>query len=247
MADENEINTVTTGSGYPGYGLSVPASMAINTVVTSQFTIVEMSGARTVGRLGGPVTTVAIGSVDVVDAYMHGTTNDVITQTAGIGGAIAGGFLAGAGAGATLGAFGANPFTVGLATVAGGVVGAYYGEEWVQTTVDSWLNSEPVPPAPHDFLPGVTTAASVSGSYDPRFGVNAYSYNMSVAGPSGEDGNVRVRTSVIRDPETGAATPVTTLVPTDYNPVTSTNLDLLRGNVYDPNNVGVGQELNGLD
>ena len=63
-----------------------------------------------------------------------------IMQTAGIGGAIGGGFLAGAGAGATLGAFGANPFTVGLGTVAGDVVGAYYGEEWVQENVDSWLN-----------------------------------------------------------------------------------------------------------
>jgi hypothetical protein len=154
MADENGINSSETG--YPNYGLSVPASIAVNTVVTGQFTIVEMSGARTIGRLGGPVTTVAIGSVDVVDAYLHGTTNDVITQTAGIGGAIGGGFLAGAGAGATLGAFGANPFTVGLGTVAGGVLGAYYGEDWVEKNVDIWLNSEPVPPTPHGFLPGAS-------------------------------------------------------------------------------------------
>jgi len=42
MADENEINSSETG--YPNYGLSVPASIAVNTVVTGQFTIVEMSG-----------------------------------------------------------------------------------------------------------------------------------------------------------------------------------------------------------
>lgn len=34
-----------------------------------------MSGAPTIGRLGGPATTVAIRSVDMVDAYLHGTTN----------------------------------------------------------------------------------------------------------------------------------------------------------------------------
>ena len=49
-------------------------------------------------------------------------------------------------------------------------MGAYYGEEWVQANVDSWLNSEPVPPAPHDFLPGITTADPVAGSYDSTFG-----------------------------------------------------------------------------
>jgi len=125
-------------------------------------------------------------------------------------------------------------------------MGAYYGEEWVQANVDSWLNSEPVPPAPHDFLPGITTADPVAGSYDSTFGVSAYSYSMPVSGPSGADGSVRVRTAVSRDPETGEVTPVSTVV-LSTNPVTGTNLDLLRGNVYDPNNVGVGQELNGLD
>lgn len=91
MADEKEMNS--SEDGYPNYGLSVPASIAVNTVVTGQFTIVEMYGAKTIGRLGGPVMTVAIGSVDVVDAYRHGSTNDVVTRTAGIGGAMGGGFL----------------------------------------------------------------------------------------------------------------------------------------------------------
>ena len=104
----------------------------------------------------------------------------------------------------------------------------------------------PSGPSHHDFLPGITIADPVSGSYDLTFGVNAYSYSMPVSGSSGTDGSVRVRTAVSRDPETGDVTPVTTVV-LSTNPVTGTNLDLLRGNVYDPNNVGVGQELNGLD
>lgn len=99
MADDVEINS--SEAEYPNCGVPGPASIAINTVVTGQFIFIEMSGAPTIGRLGGPATTVAIGSVDAVDAYLHGTTNDYITQKAGIGGAIGGGFWAGAGAGAT--------------------------------------------------------------------------------------------------------------------------------------------------
>ena len=64
--------------------------------MTSQYTIAEIAGgATTLGRWGGPVTTVVIGSVYVVDAYKHGTTNDVIVQTAGVGGAVGGGWLGG--------------------------------------------------------------------------------------------------------------------------------------------------------
>ena len=52
MADENNSNEGAANSTYPNYGLSVPASVAINTVVTGQYTLVEMAGAKTVGRLG---------------------------------------------------------------------------------------------------------------------------------------------------------------------------------------------------
>ena len=143
MADENNSNEGAANSTYPNYGLSVPASVAINTVVTGQYTLVEMAGAKTVGRLGGPITTVVIGSVDVVDAYQHGTTGDVVVQTAGIGGAVGGGWLGGATAGAAVGAFTVNPIAIGVGTVAGGVLGAYYGEEWVQTKVDALINGQP--------------------------------------------------------------------------------------------------------
>ena len=60
MADDVEYNS--SEAEYPNYRVPGPASIAINTVVTGQFKIVEMSGAPTIGRLGGPVVTVAIGS-----------------------------------------------------------------------------------------------------------------------------------------------------------------------------------------
>ena len=46
MADENNSNEGAANSTYPNYGLSVPASVAINTVVTGQYTLVEMAGQR---------------------------------------------------------------------------------------------------------------------------------------------------------------------------------------------------------
>ena len=78
MADQEDTSG-SSETGHPNYGLSAPASVAINFAVSAKYTIVEMSGAPTIGRLGGPATTVAIGSVDAVDAYLHGTTNDQIT------------------------------------------------------------------------------------------------------------------------------------------------------------------------
>ncbi|MEZ5791441.1 MAG: Hint domain-containing protein [Nitratireductor sp.] len=136
MSEEDNSSTGGASSTYPSYGVSVPASLAINTVITAQYTAIEMAGARAVGRMGGPITTVVLGSVDVADAYQRGTTGDVVVQVAGIGGGIVGGWLGGMTVGGGVGLIFGHPVMIGLGTVAGGVLGAYFGEDWVQEKVD---------------------------------------------------------------------------------------------------------------
>lgn len=248
MSDENDRASNEVGIGYANYGLSVPASIATNTIITVQYTIVEGFGFSAFGRAGGALTTVVVGSVDVVDAYYHGSPEDVIVQSAGVGGGLLGGFLGGAAIGGTAGALGFNPVTVGIGTVVGGVAGAYLGEEWVQSSVDSWLNSDTAPPEAHDFLPGILSTEPVAPSYNPYTGSISFGYNFGFSGGNedSEGGTFRVRTAVSVDSDNGGRVPVTTVV-LNSNPVSGSNLDLLYGNVYDPSNIGVGHELNGLD
>ena len=158
----NKTPTVHPTSSQPNFGLPTHASIAINTVVTGQFTVVETLGEKAFGKFGGPVVSGVIGLVDVVDAYRNGTTNDVIVQSSGVSGSLGGGFLAGAGVGAAFGAAGANPVTVAFGTVIGGVAGAYFGEKAVQDFVQSHLSTSPVQVTTH-FAIGTVSSARIPG------------------------------------------------------------------------------------
>jgi len=138
MAEPESRNTSEVTISYPNYGLPAEVSIAITSVVTGQFTIVESAGYRTIGWLGGGATTIVIGSVDIVNAYRNGTTNDVVVQSFGLGGAVFGGWIAGAAAGGAAGLL-LGPIGSGVVGFVGGVAGAFYGEDWVQSNVNSWL------------------------------------------------------------------------------------------------------------
>ena len=90
MAGEKYLNESANSDSCPNFGLPVSTSIAGNSVVTAKFVAVEKLGTKAVGKLRGPITTVVIGSVGVVDTYRNGTTGDVVVQTAGIDGAVGG-------------------------------------------------------------------------------------------------------------------------------------------------------------
>jgi hypothetical protein len=145
MAEPESRNTSEVTISYPNYGLPAEASIAITSVVTGQFTIVESAGYRTIGRLGGAATTIVIGSVDIVDAYRNGNTNDVVVHSFGLGGAVFGGLIAGAAAGGAAGLW-LGPIGGGVIGFLGGVAGAFYGEDWVESKVNSWLTQRTTGP-----------------------------------------------------------------------------------------------------
>ena len=47
--DDNNSSESGANSPDPNFGLSVPASVAINTVITGQYTLIEMARAKTAG------------------------------------------------------------------------------------------------------------------------------------------------------------------------------------------------------
>jgi len=80
------LNPENPGSGYENFGLPAGVSITINTVVETQFHLAGQHVTTGLSRFGGPATTIALGSVDVVDAYRHGAMTDVIVQSAGADG-----------------------------------------------------------------------------------------------------------------------------------------------------------------
>ncbi|KIC35648.1 hypothetical protein RA27_22835, partial [Ruegeria sp. ANG-R] len=91
---------------------------------------------------------------------------------------------------------------------------------------------------PHEFLPGITADTPVTFTQG-LFGTRNYYYDDP-------DTGLRVKTNVDFDLDTGDERAVFTTVLTSNNPTGST-ADLLIGNIYAADNVGVGQELNGAD
>ena len=90
MGMANEQKTVSIGPlGVPKYGLSEIASIAVTGIRNGTTVLVDHgSGVKYIGRVMGGSLTILTGVVDVADAVKNGTGNDVITQIAGIGGAL---------------------------------------------------------------------------------------------------------------------------------------------------------------
>ena len=90
----NSNNSNQNGpSGYPEFGLSREASIGFDIVRNSASEVAAHynPGHSYLTRGMGNVFGVAIGGVDVIDAYQHGTWKDVVVQTAGVGGSLVGG------------------------------------------------------------------------------------------------------------------------------------------------------------
>ncbi len=205
----------------------------------------EKLGAKAVGKLGGPVTTVVIGSVDVIDAYRNGTTGDVVVQTAGIGGAVGGGIIGGFVAGGTAGLVTANPLTIGLSAIIGGVAGAYYGEDKVQWAVDRIVNGTPTPTGP--LVSNATPSYPWMGGLASPLGLTKSTESMEIA--PYKDVSYAVDKVSWTDSATGESIAVHSVVSLNNsaNAPTGKRYDGLRGSVYSPDNINVGRELNALD
>lgn len=92
-------------------------------------------GSYAIARI--PYVSVPLSSVDVIDAAINGTREDIVIQSWGAAGGI-GGTLAGAWVGAEAGLFltGGNPIAVFGFALAGAGAGAHYGEQEVERVVE---------------------------------------------------------------------------------------------------------------
>lgn len=228
------------------FGLSTTASLSVTTIVTSQYTVVEAFGYKTAGRLGGALTTAAIGVVDVVDAIKDGNSKDVAVQVAGVGGGIGGGLLGGMAAGAAVGAVSGNPGVVVAFSIVGGVAGAYFGEVAVQNFISDQLT-----PTPNVDRLRYQTQFRSSDSRD-----SAAREALESGASAGESSDPSTKYIAHQDRESGAqvvttviSDPVTHQQRAVYSTVTAGNEvhPELNGYTYPPGHVQAGYELNALD
>ena len=61
-------------------GLSREANLAITTINTTKFQVVEDFGFKSVAKTGGVATSLVVGSVDIIDTANKGSTKDVVVQ-----------------------------------------------------------------------------------------------------------------------------------------------------------------------
>jgi hypothetical protein len=226
------------------FGISDPAAIGATTIVTIQYTTIEKLGYKAVGRLGGALTTAAIGAVDVIDAAIEGNWKDATVQTVGIGGAIGGGFIGGFLVGGAIGAAGFNPITTTFGAIIGGIAGAFYGEDSVEGFVDSMLSSPNTNSLRRELQNGSWTDnrdelahdLQNSGSIVANYGTEVvYVHDDPATG-------ARVQTTVVVNTQTGERRAVLTTVP-----MSNTVHPELNGNTYPAGNVRPGYELNALD
>ena len=205
----------------------------------------DLAGYKDASSMRAGLVTVTFGVIDVSDAMLKGSSQDVFEQSIGIGGALGGAYVLGkAGAAAGLALTGGHPIggvTFGfIGSVAGGFLGEAAAEAFAGSLYGSFgLTADP------DTAPHTPTELPVYLFTNPSSGQQSYGYDLPIS-TGGAVTSVRIMTSISTNANSGSVTPITTIVPLT-NPITGTNLDLLRSNVYDPNNIGVGQELNGLN
>jgi len=249
---DRDLGQASNETGAPSFGLPEEVSISINTIVVSKFAISDALSTVKIGNLGGSATTVVIGSVDVVDAYKHGTSQDVVVQSSGVAGAVAGGLI-GAKAGVIIGAP-LGPWGSVIIGDALSIVGTYKGEEWTQDLVDQLLKVEPTETDKlraefkkdsfADKRDKIANDLFQSVDNDVFQSKGMKSYNGSTIVYNSTDGKTgaQVEVTVVRSTETGQTRAVFALVPTN-NRVASG----MEGNSYPAAKVQAGYELNALD
>nr|WP_319512889.1 DUF4214 domain-containing protein [uncultured Cohaesibacter sp.] len=144
MNDKTNSNQNNPNSN--NIGMPFAASIATNVATTGQFAVIESLGAKTFARIGGAATSAAIASIDVLDAAKNGTRDQVIVETSGGIGSVAGGAALGfllSEAGSIWG----GPLAL-AGGFAGGALGAYLGEERMQEFANLILSPNPAPSTP---------------------------------------------------------------------------------------------------
>ena len=87
--------------------------------------------------LSGAGKAVAVLGFAIEGYHLYNTPGDQLPhEAAKAGGRLAGGFSGGAAAGAGLGALGANPLTVGVGALVGGIIGSIAGEGVVESCIE---------------------------------------------------------------------------------------------------------------
>jgi len=148
--DPTVLNLSEHGNGHEGhFGLPEYVSVAIHGITETKFYLVEeFAGGlgKTFSRAFIPLEIAIFEVPDIIDAFQNGSTDDVIIQTAGAGGSVLGGVYFGGQAGALASGFTGNPYIIGAATIFGGVLGAWAGEDIAEAWVEGLLSDEPSVP-----------------------------------------------------------------------------------------------------